>query len=166
MYHTVRTNSHNPHQDKRETHRGDDYPSLADIVREETQGGRLVVRFLLSTMRGGLQDAKPCHQLDAARQLLKVGSEEARRYVEANTPARKRRASPKAPRRCRPSRLDRELADRIREETNGGGDAVRFLVDIMQGRLPDFKPHHRLEGRQGAPAPPVRRHARRRRPRP
>ena len=57
------------------------YPSLADIVRKETDGGRLVVRFLMSAMQGDLQDAKPCHRLDAARQLLKLGAGDARLYV-------------------------------------------------------------------------------------
>ena len=36
------------------------------------------------------------------------------------------------------------LADLICEETDNGRTAVRFLVDVMQGNLPDFKPHHRL----------------------
>ena len=32
----------------------------------------------------------------------------------------------------------------MREETDDGRDAVRFLVDVMQGSLEGFKPHHRL----------------------
>ena len=33
----------------------------------------------------------------------------------------------------------------IREETDGGQTIGRFLIDAMEGRLPDFKGHHRLE---------------------
>ena len=32
----------------------------------------------------------------------------------------------------------------MREETDDGRDAVRFLVDVMQGSLEGFKAHHRL----------------------
>ena len=62
----------------------DGYPSLAHVVRQETDGGRLVVRFLVDAMRGQLEDAKPCHRLDAARQLLKLGMDDARAYVADN----------------------------------------------------------------------------------
>ncbi len=128
------------------------YPSLADIVRKETDGGRLVVRFLMSAMQGDLQDAKPCHRLDAARQLLKLGADDAQLYVAAhglgNNASNRRngnhanhasngRNGPRMP-------LNQELADFIRLQTKGGEAAVRFLVDVMQGKLESFKPHHRL----------------------
>ena len=45
-------------------------PSLADIVREKTQGGRLIVRFFLSTMEGEFEDARVHHRVDAAKQLV------------------------------------------------------------------------------------------------
>ena len=45
-------------------------PSLADIVREKTQGGRLIVRFFLSTMEGDFEGARAHHRVDAAKQLV------------------------------------------------------------------------------------------------
>ena len=134
----------------------DRYPSLADIARDETDGGRLVVRFLVDAMRGQLEDAKPCHQLDAARQLLKLGMDDARIYVARNGLASNNRnghsqraGSPHpndlylpAPPSDAP--LNEELADFIRLQTEGGKAAVRFLVDVMHGNLDGFKPHHRL----------------------
>ncbi len=45
-------------------------PSLADIVREKTQGGRLIVRFFLSTMEGDFEGARVHHRVDAAKQLI------------------------------------------------------------------------------------------------
>ncbi len=134
----------------------DGYPSLADIVREETDGGRLVVRFLVDAMQGQLEDAKPCHRLDAARQLLKLGMDNARVYVAENGLAPNNRNGhyrrngsahayepyPPAPSSDPP--LNRELADFIRLQTEGGKAAVRFLVDVMRGNLDGFKPHHRL----------------------
>ena len=120
--------------------------SLADIVREETEDGRLIVRFLIEVMQGLLEQSKPCHRLDAARQLLTLGFHPAQAFIDANThaaPTRKNSA-PSALSAVKPSPLHQELAALIREETDNGRTTVRFLVDVMQGNIPDFKPHHRL----------------------
>ena len=121
-------------------------PSLADIVREETDDGRLIVRFLIDVMQGLLEHSKPCHRLDAARQLLNLGFQQAQTFIDTNThassPQKKLRALDVLGVETTP--LHRELAALIREETDNGRTTVRFLVDVMQGNLPDFKPHHRL----------------------
>ena len=118
-------------------------PSLRDIVRQETDDGRLIVRFFVSTMQGQLQDAKPSHRIAAARQLVKLGFTEAQDFIDESAPAPKRRRraqhSPPADRK-----LASGLAEIVRQETDDGRVAVRFLVDVMQGGLPGFKPHHRL----------------------
>ena len=72
-------------------------PSLADIVREETDDGRLIVRFLIDVMQGLLEQSKPCHRLDAARQLLNLGFHTAQSFIDANTPAAQTRKSLRAP---------------------------------------------------------------------
>ena len=51
---------------------GSDAPSLADIVREQTQGGRLIIQFLVDAMTGNLPNFKPCHRIDASGQLIKL----------------------------------------------------------------------------------------------
>ena len=118
-------------------------PSLRDIVRQETDDGRLIVRFFVFTMQGQLQDAKPSHRIAAARQLVKLGFTEAQDFIDESAPApkRRRRAQHSPP-------VDRKLASGlakiVRQETDDGRVAVRFLVDVMQGGLPGFKPHHRL----------------------
>ena len=121
-------------------------PSLADIVREETEDGRLIVRFLIDVMQGLLEQSKPCHRLDAARQLLTLGFLQAQSFIDANTPAAptRKNSAPSALSAVKPSPLHQELAALIREETDNGRTTVRFLVDVMQGNIPDFKPHHRL----------------------
>ena len=48
--------------------------SLADIVHEQTQGGRLIVDFLAQAMLGGLPDFKPHHRLQASDRLIKLDS--------------------------------------------------------------------------------------------
>ena len=50
----------------------DAVPSLADIVREQTQGGRLIIQFLVDAMTGNLPNFKPCHRIDASGQLIKL----------------------------------------------------------------------------------------------
>ncbi len=121
-------------------------PSLADIVREETQDGRLIVRFLLDVMQGLLEQSKPCHRLDAARQLLTLGFHPAQSFIDANTHAAPTRKNLRAPGvlGVETAPLHQDLAALIREETDNGLTTVRFLVDVMQGTIPDFKPHHRL----------------------
>ena len=50
----------------------DDAPSFADIVREQTQGGRVIIQFLVDAMTGELPNFKPCHRVDASGQLIKL----------------------------------------------------------------------------------------------
>ena len=121
-------------------------PSLAEIVREETDDGRLIVRFLIDVMQGLLEHSKPCHRLDAARQLLNLGFHPAQSFIDANTPVSPTQKNLRAlgVLGVETTPLHRELAALIREETDNGRTTVRFLVDVMQGTIPDFKPHHRL----------------------
>ena len=115
---------------------------IQKIVREETGDGRLIVRFLVSAMQGGLEGSKPCHRLNAARQLLDLGFTEAQAFIENNTQhPNRRRTSPSPPAR---RNVRSVLCKIVREETDDGRDAVRFLVDVMQGSLEGFKAHHRL----------------------
>ena len=124
-----------------EQHNQEDPKPLADIVREETDDGRLIVRFLIDVMQGKVDDSKPCHRLDAARQLLNLGFDGAHAVIQSVSQSASIRAPSRAPTN---SRLDQGLADIIKLETSDGKIAVRFLVDVMQGNLQDFKPHHRL----------------------
>ncbi len=116
---------------------------LSHIVAQETQDGRLIVRFLAAAMDGQLSDFQPGHRLAAARLLVKLGFAPAPPAVPAPPPRPvNRRSPPEAP--GADHRLRCELARIVREETDQGRVAVRFLVSVMQGELPDFKPGHRL----------------------
>ena len=133
--------------------------NLADIIAQETQDGRLIVRFLVSAMHGELPNFLPCHRIDAARLLVKLGFAPAQTVIDhdrdrAHAHAAQR-GRPRASRsRTHPQqqsesqsaahRVRSELAQIVREETDDGRAAVRFLVNVMQGELPDFKPCHRL----------------------
>ena len=114
---------------------------LADIIREETDDGRQIVRFLIDIMQGQIDDSKPCHRLDAARQLLNLGFHGAQAVIQSVPQPTNGRAPSRA---TSVSRFDQGIADIIKLETSDGRDAVRFLVDVMQGNLENFKPHHRI----------------------
>ena len=123
-------------------HQTEEIPKpLADIIREETNDGRHIVRFLIDVMKGQIDESKPCHRLDAARQLLNLGFNGAQSVIQSVSQSASVRAPSPAPSN---SSINQELADIIKLETSDGKDAVRFLVDVMQGNLQDFKPHHRI----------------------
>ena len=115
--------------------------TLAEIVREETDNGREIIRFLLDVMRNRFEDVKMCHRVQAAVQLAKLGSKEAEAFLKAASRSKNGRAPSRAPAQ---SRQNDELADIIKQETSNGRDIVRFLVDVMQGNLDGFKPCHRI----------------------
>ena len=135
--------NHNLQRSKQEHSEGQDPTPIREIVRQETDDGRLIVRFFVSTMQGQLQDAKPSHRIAAARQLVKLGFTEAQDFIDENAPAPKRRRRAQHSPPADP-KLASGLAKIVRQETDDGRVAVRFLVDVMQGGLPGFKPHHRL----------------------
>ena len=130
---------------------------LARIVAEETNGGRRVVKFFVSVAEGQLEEFKPHHRMDAAKELVKIGLEEFEDYIEANSSAPRRRARKSQ----RPAASDTEaspelmaarseLAQYVREVTDGGRKMVRFYCEVMDGLSADegFKPHHRIAAAQ------------------
>ena len=70
--------------------------SLADIIAQETQDGRLIVRFLLSAMDGDLPDFQPCHRIDAARLLVKLGFDQAQTVIDRANAQRARQREPRS----------------------------------------------------------------------
>ena len=117
------------------------YRPIAEIVQEATNGGQLIVEFLVDMVVGKIEGANHWHRLEATRQLERLGVKIPNAVKQAVSPA----ANGSKPSRAsgKPESKD-ELADIIKEETRGGREIVRFLMDAMQGRLEDFKPRHRL----------------------
>ena len=125
---------------------------LAHIIAQETRDGRLIVRFLISAMDGEFPDFQPCHRIDAARLLVKLGFDQAQSAVDranAQRAAQRSRlrqtpAWAEAQRQAAANRVRARLAQIVREETDHVRVAVQFLLNVMQGELTDFKPCHRL----------------------
>ncbi|MCY3543400.1 MAG: hypothetical protein OXH22_05090 [Chloroflexi bacterium] len=112
--------------------------SVQSAIVEQTDNGRTIVEFLISVMEGHLTDFKECHRIDAARLLQKFGYGETRATANTASPAAKRES------RDADKRIQSELAQIIQEETDNGRIIVTFLVQAMNGELPDFKPCHRM----------------------
>ena len=126
---------------------------LAQIVLEETDGGRKIVRFFRQVVEGELnhEGFQPNHRMDSAKQLVKIGLTEFQDYIDANASPPKRRKS-----RRPSSDLDEvspeilkareELAQYARELTQDGRSVVKMYSEVMDGLRndEDFKPHHRI----------------------
>ena len=147
-------------------------PTIADIVREKTGDGALIIDFFTDVMTGRIEGAELCHRIDAAKQLVKYGSKDAAEFLAKykgvpcghSTRGRPNQADPcSAEERSlvavtlnAPPTLTRDfltvlsgideflMARLIRAQTADGGTIIDFLDDVMQDRTDGFKTHHRI----------------------
>ena len=127
---------------KLKTQNPDFTQSVQSIIVEQTHNGERIVAFLIDAMEGHLPDFQPCHKLQAARLLQKYSGIDIAASDSAPLPdatRRERRDTRRADRR-----IQSELAQVVQEETDNGRAIVTFLVQAMEGELPDFKPCHRM----------------------
>ena len=135
--------------------------AFRDFIREETDGGRDIVRFLKGAVNREYSNYKPHHELEASRILTHYGyeddSERDRRHkasksrpvlssvegrsssngnLSANNPIPKNDGD-------RDPAID-DFRDLIRQETNDGLTIVRNLVHMMETREDPYKPQHNL----------------------
>ena len=147
-------------------------PTIADIVREKTGDGALIIDFLTDVMTGRVEGAELCHRIDAAKHLVKYGSKDAAEFLAKykgvpcghSTRGRRHSADPcSAEDRSlvavtlnAPATLTRDfltvlsgideflMARLIRAQTADGVTVIEFLDDVMQDRTDGFKTHHRI----------------------
>ena len=147
-------------------------PTIADIVREKTGDGALIIDFFTDVMTGRIKGAELCHRIDAAKQLVKYGSKDAAEFLAKykGVPCGHSingRPNPADP--CSagdrtlvdvtlnaPATLTRDfltvlsgideflMARLIRAQTADGVTIIEFLDDVMQDRNDGFKTHHRI----------------------
>ena len=130
----------------------DQPPSLAEIVREETDNGRTIINFLQDAMDGKPEGFEPCHRIAAARELAKRGDKRAIAFLQSFYPkSNGRKSNGRKPSPAIGEALPNhelapndELAEIVREVTDNGRTIVHFLHDAMQGILDGFKPCHRV----------------------
>ena len=147
-------------------------PTLADIVREKTGDGALIIDFFTDVMMGRIEGAELCHRIDAAKQLVKYGSKDAAEFLakykgvpcghsingrpDPADPCSAADRSLVAVTLNAPPTLTRDfltvlsgideflMARLIRAQTADGGTIIEFLDDVMQDRTDGFKTHHRI----------------------
>ncbi len=125
---------------------------LARIVAEETGDGRRIVTFLVQVAEGELNSEgfQPCHRMDSAKELVKIGLTEFSDYVRANSTPRKTRASrtsaPDTDISPEIAQAREQLAEYARELTQDGRTVIKMYAEVMEGIREDegFKPHHRI----------------------
>ena len=125
---------------------------LAKIVAEETGDGRRIVRFLVQVADGELHSEgfKPCHRMDSAKELVKIGLTEFEDYIHANSTTPRSRAKrtslPDADLSPEIAEAREQLAEYARELTQDGRTVIRMYAEVMEGIRNDegFKPHHRI----------------------
>ena len=125
---------------------------LARIVAEETGDGRRIVTFLVQVAEGELNSEgfQPCHRMDSAKELVKIGLTEFEDYVHANSTPRKPRArrtsTPDAGISPEIAQAREQLAEYARELTQDGRTVIKMYAEVMEGVREDegFKPHHRI----------------------
>ena len=116
--------------------------NLANIIQDRTNDGISIVDFLFAVMRAELNGFKPCHRLDAAKLLVKYQRDEAFDFTLDNPPEPSRRRSDSGS--SSETEFDNALAKVIRESTDDGRSVCRFLINVMEGELSAFRPHHRI----------------------
>ena len=139
--------------------------SVQRIVLEETQGGRRIVRSVVSIMEGDAPGSTPWHQLEAAKLLLKLGFEDARATLGSiHKQGRKDAPNNKPPlplgegwgegntsdsqqSNINPEqiKLNKKLVRQIRVDTGDGTSMVKFLIDVVEGNEPDARVRDRIE---------------------
>ena len=130
---------------------------LKQIVLEETNDGRDVVRYLRSTFMDiegapqlyGLRhkDYARSHKIAAARILARLGLEEGKRYLRrtyVQTPFRRVHPEEEDGPKRDVAASTAQLYRMVKKETNDGRDIIIRFVGIMKGYYPEYKPHLRM----------------------
>ena len=124
---------------------------LSQRIQAKTDNGDTVIDFLIEVMHDQRDGFKICHRLGAARLLTMYGcscksadaqADQAIDFIIDNPP------EPSTPRAdsdsSRETKFDIALAKKIRESTDDGASVCRFLINVMEGHLKSFGPHHRI----------------------
>ena len=117
--------------------------SLAQLVQSNTKDGHTIIDFLIDVMQGRLNHFKPCHRLSAARMLIIYGHQDASDFISDNSPADPF-TRPATRRSLRIAGVNPELARLVKSQTDGGRSIIDFIVAVMEGRIREARPHHRM----------------------
>ena len=124
---------------------------LSQRIQAKTDNGDTIIDFLIEVMTDQLDHFKMNHRLQAARLLTKYGCscksalsqrDEGIAFILNNLPEPSLHTTDSTS--SEDSSFDTKLAKVIRESTDDGATVCRFLINVMEGELKAFKPHHRI----------------------
>ncbi len=126
---------------------------LAQRIQAKTDNGDTIIDFLIEVMTDQLDHFKMNHRLQAARLLTKYGCscrksavgqrDEGIAFILNNLPEPSQDRSTAGS--SDNTEFDQALAKKIQEATDDGTTVCRFLINVMEGELKAFKPHHRIQ---------------------
>ena len=132
---------------------------LSQRIQAKTDNGDTIIDFLIEVMTDQLDHFKMNHRLQAARLLTKYGCncrksalsagadkaqrDEAIDFILNNLPEPSQdQSTAGSPDN---TEFDQALAKKIQQATDDGSTVCRFLINVMEGELKAFKPHHRIQ---------------------
>ena len=114
--------------------------SIARIIRDNTDDGRNIVRFLIDVMDDNIDDATLSHRLTAARLLTVYGQADADDFIDDNTPEKDETNNG----RRIWLEIDEGLRTLINARTDNGRVICMFLIDVMEGKYGGAHVGHRV----------------------
>ena len=114
--------------------------SIATFIRENTDDGRNIVRFLIDVMDGNIEGCTLSHRLAAARLLTIYGQNDAPDFIADNPPD----TSETQNGRKIWLEIDEGLRTLIKARTDDGRVMCMLLIDVMEGRIEGTHVGHRV----------------------
>ena len=114
--------------------------TIATFIKDNTDDGRNIVRFLIDVMNGDIEGCSLSHQLIAARLLTVYGQDDAPDFIVENTPD----TSEAETGRKIWLTIDPGLRTLIKARTDDGRVICMFLIDVMEGRIEGIHVGHRV----------------------
>ena len=108
---------------------------VASLIREETNDGYFIADFLARVMRGAAGQGRPVSEADRMRAALELMNRGLGRFGDT----RDRRISNR-----QDELIHSGLSRYIRERTDNGLHAARFLLDVASGQEQSFSMHQRV----------------------
>ena len=114
--------------------------SISTFIKDNTDDGRNIVRFLIDVMNGEIDGCTLSHRLAAARLLTIYGQDDALDFIADNPPE-----SPETQNGRRIwLEIDEGLRTLIKARTDDGRVICLFLIDVMEGRVEGIHVGHRV----------------------
>ena len=114
--------------------------SIATIIKDNTDDGLNIVRFLIDVMDNSIDDATLSHRLAAARLLTIYGHDDAPDFIDDNTPEKDETKNGHKIW----LEIDEGLRTLIKARTDDGRVICMFLIDVMEGKCEGAHVGHRV----------------------